>query len=33
VGRFDAVAIPVGAKGSQVVMEFIMLDEDIDSDM
>jgi hypothetical protein len=33
VGRFDAVAIPVGNKGSQVVMEFIMLDEDIDSDM
>ena len=33
VGRFDAVAIPVGTKGNQVVMEFIMLDEDIDSDM
>ena len=33
VGRFDAVAIPVGTKGNQVVMEFVMLDEDIDSDM
>ena len=33
VGRFDAVAIPVGTKGNQVVMDFVMLDEDIDSDM
>jgi hypothetical protein len=33
VGRFDAVAIPVGTKGNQVVMEFIMLEDDIDSDI
>lgn len=33
MGRFDAVAIPVGNKGNQVVMEFIILDDDIDSDM
>ena len=33
IGKFDAVAIPVGPKGNQVVMEFIMLGEDIDSDM
>lgn len=33
IGKFDAVAIPVGYKGSQVVMEIIMLDDDIDSDM
>lgn len=33
MGRFDAVAIPVGNKGNQVVMEFVMLDDDIDSDM
>jgi hypothetical protein len=33
MGKFNAVAIPVGNKGSQVVMEFIMLDDDIDSDM
>ena len=33
MGKFDAVAFPVGNKGSQVVMEFIMLDDDIDSDM
>ena len=32
-GKFDAVAIPVGNKGNQVVMEFIILDDDIDSDM
>lgn len=33
VGKFDAVAVPVRYKGNQVVMEFIMLDEDIDSDI
>ena len=33
IGKFEAVAIPVGNKGNQVVMEFIMLDDDIDSDM
>lgn len=33
VGRLDAVAVPVGPKGSKKVMELIFLNDDIDSDM
>ena len=33
VGRFDAVAIPVGARGEKKVMEIIFLNDDIDADM
>ena len=33
VGRLDAIALPVGAKGNKKVMEIIFLDDDIDSDM
>jgi hypothetical protein len=29
----DAVAIPVGNRGSKKVMEILFLEEDIDSDM
>ena len=33
VGRLDAVAVPVGARGQKKVMELIFLNDDIDSDM
>lgn len=33
VGRFDAVALPVGGKGDKRVMEILFLEEDVDSDM
>ena len=33
VGRIDAIAFPIGAKGDKRVMEILFLDEDIDSDM
>ena len=33
VGKLDAIALPVGAKGNKKVMEIIFLDDDIDSDM
>lgn len=32
VGRFSIVAYPVGSKGSEKVMEFISLNDDVDSD-
>lgn len=33
IGYFQIVATPTGSKGSQTVMDFIMLNEDIDSDV
>ena len=33
VGRLDAVAVPVGPKGSKRIMEIYFLNDDIDSDM
>ena len=33
IGRFDAVAIPVGGKGEKKVMDIIFLNDDIDADM
>lgn len=33
VGTFDAIACPVGGKGSKTVMKLSFLNEDIDSDM
>ena len=33
VGRLDAIACPVGAKGKQKVMDIFFLEEDVDSDM
>lgn len=33
VGRLDGIALPVGGRGSQHCMEFLTLDDDIDSDM
>ena len=33
MGQMDAVAIPVGNRGSKKVMEILFLEEDIDSDM
>ena len=33
VGRFDATAIPTGARGERKVMEIIFLNDDIDADM
>lgn len=33
IGHFQLVASPTGSKGSQTVMDFIMLNDDIDSDM
>lgn len=33
VGRFDAVAVPEGARGQSKVMEIIFLNDDIDADM
>ena len=33
VGRFSIIAYPVGSKGSEKVMEFISLNDDIDSDI
>lgn len=32
-GRLNAVAVPTGARGQKRVMEFIFLDDDIDSDI
>lgn len=33
IGHFQVAAFPTGSKGSQAVMEFIMLNDDIDSDI
>ena len=33
VGRLDAIALPVGGKGSKKVMEILFLEDDVDSDM
>jgi len=33
VGRFDAIAVPEGARGQSKVMEIIFLNDDIDADM
>lgn len=33
VGRFDALCVPVGSRGNTRVMDFIMLSDDIDSDL
>jgi hypothetical protein len=33
VGRLDAVAVPEGVRGQSKVMEFILLNDDIDADM
>lgn len=33
VGNFNAIAYPVGSKGSKVAMELVILNDDIDSDM
>lgn len=33
VGRFDAVCLPVGSRGNAYVTEFVILDDDIDSDL
>lgn len=33
VGRFEAIALPVGARGNSKVMEMTYLSDDIDSDM
>lgn len=33
VGRLDALAIPIGGRGTSYAMQMIVLDEDIDSDM
>lgn len=33
VGNFNLVAFPVGPRGSQKVMDFILLNDDIDSDL
>lgn len=33
MGQMDAVAVPVGNRGSKKVMEILFLEEDIDSDM
>jgi hypothetical protein len=33
IGRLDAIALPVGEKGSKRVMEIYLLEDDVDSDM
>lgn len=33
VGRFDALCVPVGSRGNTYVTEFVILDDDIDSDL
>ena len=33
VGRFDALCVPVGSRGNTKVMDFILLGDDIDSDL
>ena len=31
-GNFNTVAFPIGSKGNEKVMDFILLEDDIDSD-
>ena len=33
VGRFDALCMPVGSRGNTYVTDFVMLSDDIDSDL